>query len=444
MNSKKRRWLILAHPFNMDGRAASHTITDKIPHLLAQGIEVVVISGVTGAQDHRFEHHQVWSLGPAGFKFELRHVLRQRLKSRLAYRTVMFLVSLLLLPSIVLERLCKPVESSWSWQFSATRLGLQLARLKPFDLVYSTAGPIAAHLAAQAIKQKMGTPWLAEIHDPLVMPGSTPRTRRQRAYAEVERQICKDADIAIWFTDQAMASALARHPALGTKGRVMLPGVDDPFAGQARPGYRPGEHLILGHFGSLSKSRSMLPFIHAMALLRKDAKPVYADLRLHIYGSQLDSASIQAAQQLGVMEHVIQWGRIEADPATGLSGREQVLMHMRECDALALVHGDDAMCREYIPSKLYEYLWMQRPIIATVHDNPQMARLLREQAHLVADSPMQAQGDPHTAPMLAAHLQQIWQQWSSQGLPDSGRATPYSTAAASSQLIGWATTLYHD
>ena len=78
---RPQRWLILAHPFNMDGRAASHTITDKIPHLLAAGIELVVISGVTGRHDDRFEHHQVWSWGPSGFKFELRHVLKQKISS---------------------------------------------------------------------------------------------------------------------------------------------------------------------------------------------------------------------------------------------------------------------------------------------------------------------------------------------------------------------------
>jgi hypothetical protein len=443
MSASKPRWLILAHPFNMDGRAASHTITDKIPHLLAHGIEVVVISGVTGDKDTRFEHHQVWSAGPSGFKFELRHVLRQKLRSRLAYRLVMLAVSLALLPLIFIERIFKPVESSWSWQFSATGLALRLARQKPFDLVYSTAGPFAAHLAAQSLKSSLGVPWLAEIHDPLVMPGTMPRTRRQLAYADVERRICLDADIAIWFTDQAMASALARHPVLGGRGRVMLPGVDDPFHGKLPPPYVRRKQLILGHFGSLSNSRTLLPFVHAMAILQKQAPKAYADLRIHIYGGQLDAPSVQAAEQLGVMDRITRFGRIETDPVTGLSGREQVLHRMRECDALALVHGEDAMCAEYIPSKLYEYLWMQRPIIATVHDNPQMATLIREQGHFVAECPLQPGGSVQAAPELARLLQQLWQHWRSTGLPDSGRITPYTTAASTAQLMSWAQAIDH-
>jgi hypothetical protein len=55
----KQRWLVLAHAFNMDGRAASQTITDKLPHLEKAGIELVILSGVSGRHDAHFEHHQL-------------------------------------------------------------------------------------------------------------------------------------------------------------------------------------------------------------------------------------------------------------------------------------------------------------------------------------------------------------------------------------------------
>jgi hypothetical protein len=440
--SPHRRWLIFAHPFNMDGRAASHTITDKIPHLLAAGIEVVVVSGVTGQLDRRFEHHQVWSPGPAGFKFELRHVLRQRLKSRVYYRSLMFLVSIVLLPLIFIERLFKPVESSWSWCYSAARRGLRLAEEKPFDLIYSTGGPFAAHLAAHTLKKKLGTAWLAEIHDPMVLPGSIPRTRRQKAYAEVERRICTDADIAIWFTDQAMSSALRRHPAMGSRGRVMLPGVDNPFYGSPPP-YAPKQKMVLGHFGSLSPTRTFLPFIQSIVFLKANASQAYRDLEVHIYGAPLDAPSVEMAHSLGVWDRIRLFGRIENDPVTGRSGREQVLTRMRQCDVLALVHGDDAMCAEYIPSKLYEYLWMQRPILATVHNNPQMAQLIRDQGHQAAECSLENGGrSTAVSAVLSEALFQLWKRWKMSGLPDTGKPTPYTTAASTRELIDWAQSIY--
>ncbi len=46
-----RRWLLLSHAFNMDGRAASLTITDKIPYFLEAGVQPIVLSAITGLKD---------------------------------------------------------------------------------------------------------------------------------------------------------------------------------------------------------------------------------------------------------------------------------------------------------------------------------------------------------------------------------------------------------
>lgn len=443
LSPRRQRWLILAHAFNMDGRAASQTITDKIPHLLDAGIELVVLSGVMGAQDQRFEHHRLWSSGPSGFRFELRHVLRQRVASRWLYRLCMNLVSLVLLPAMLVERILKPIESSWSWQFSATRKARQLARDKPFDLIYSTGGAFAAHLAGRRLQQQLGVPWLAEIHDPFVHPGSVPTTRRQMAYAQVESVICSHADVAIWFTQQAMESARRRNPQLGERGRVMLPGVDSPFKG-AMPAYKAGAKLVIGHFGSLSATRTLTPFMHAWHQIDQNEPDTGKDIELHIYGGALDSTSAALASQWGLTDRIRQFGRIETDPVTGQSGRDQVLAKMRQCDALLLVHGEDTICEEYIPSKLYEYLWMQRPIMATVHDNPQMAEIMRGQGHLVAESSLRNGGNSQdAAPELAVHIVSIWKQWNAQGLPDSGRISPYTTLASTGLVMDCAQKLMH-
>ncbi|MEQ1657604.1 MAG: glycosyltransferase, partial [Hylemonella sp.] len=253
----RQRWLILAHAFNMDGRAASQTITDKLPHLRRAGIEVVVLSGVSGTRDKVVEHHQLWPAGPAGLRFELRHVLRRRFDNRVVYRILMTLASIVLLPGLIFEKLLRPVESSWSWWLSAYVKGRALARQQPFDLIYSTGGAFAAHLAGRALKKATGTPWLAEVHDPFITPGNTPHTAQQKMQARVEGLICREADVAIWFTEQALASARARHPELGARGKMLLPGIDPPF--KELPPYQPGSKFIVGHFGSLSATRNLVP-----------------------------------------------------------------------------------------------------------------------------------------------------------------------------------------
>ncbi|MDR7305276.1 glycosyltransferase [Rhodoferax saidenbachensis] len=417
-----QRWLVLSHAFNMDGRAASQTITDKLPHLEAAGIELVVLSGVSGEQDRHYEHHQLWPAGAAGIRFELRHVLRKRLADPKVYRLVMMLLSIPLLPFMFIEKLLRPVESSWSWWLTAYLRGRSLARHRKFDLIYSTGGAFAAHVAGRALKKALGARWLAEVHDPLVMPGSVPKTGQERMQAEVERQICTDADVAIWFTEQALASARRRHPQLGERGKMMLPGIDAPF--RVLPSYVPGAKMVIGHFGSLSATRNLTPIISALEALVSKRPELRSLLELQLAGGPLDAVSQAAITQSPVRDLVRHLGRIEADPVTGMSGREQILRRMRSADVLLLLHGTEPICAEYIPSKLYEYLWMQRPILATVHGNPQMVELLRGQGHFVVQD-----GDN-----FEEVLEKMMDRWRLQGLGNNRQVSPYTTRTAVQRL----------
>ena len=49
--AKSKKWLLISHAFNMDGRAASLTITDKIPYFLEAGVQPIVLSAITGVKD---------------------------------------------------------------------------------------------------------------------------------------------------------------------------------------------------------------------------------------------------------------------------------------------------------------------------------------------------------------------------------------------------------
>ncbi len=436
----RQRWLVLAHAFNMDGRAASQTITDKLPHLTQAGIDVVVLSGVSGTRDHQYEHHQLWPAAAAGIRFELRHVLRKRWGSGKRYRSAMLLASLLLLPFMLVEKILRPVESSWSWWLSAYLVGRRLARQQPFDLIYSTGGAFAAHIAAAALKRASGTRWLAEVHDPMVVPGSQPHTAQQKMQARVERLICEQADVALWFTEQALASARQRHPVLGARGHMMLPGVDAP-AFSLTP-YVAGDKLVLGHFGSLSATRNLSYLMRALDLLLERHPQWLGRIELQVTGGPLDAVSARALAQ---MRHdcVRHFGRIEADPQSGKSGRELILQRMRSVDVLVLVHGIEPICAEYMPSKMYEYLWMQRPILATVHCNPQMVRLLRQLQHMVlrtdaCNSALAVDAQNPLVQELAEVLDGLLQRWESQGLPDNGLISPYTTAASAAQLCAFA------
>jgi hypothetical protein len=93
---------------------------------------------------------------------------------------------------------------------------------------------------------------------------------------------------------------------------------------------------------------------------------------------------------------------------TGKSGRERVIEKMQEADVLVLLHGNDEWCAEYIPSKLYDYLWTGRPIWGITHRNPQLDQML-----LRRNSYISAEGDSEGVSMT---MERIWLDWQAKRL----------------------------
>jgi hypothetical protein len=417
-------WLILSHGFNMDGRAASQTITDKIP-FLARSVEPVIISATTGTLDPVLEHHQLNGWAPSALKFDLRHSLRRRYGSGFAYKLIKAACTLPLLPFYVVERLCIHLENQWSWFYPAYRRGLKVIRARQPAVIYSTGGANSAHLAGYLLARKTGLPWIAEVHDPMIHTAMNPKRQSTRWAAWLEGLICRHADAAFWFTDEALARARARHPSLGSRGHVIIPGAESP--GFDSIAYTPSTLLRIGHFGSLNPSRNMEVFFAGLAEALRNEPAIATDVVIEIYGSQFDSVSQSARDRLPPVLQIKVLGRLEHDPVNGKSGRQQVLEAMRQVDLLLLLHGTDAFCEEYIPSKLYEYLWTQRPVLALTWRNPMLDRMLEIEGHthVVATD----------AAAVAIALVGIWKRWRTRGLPDHGRPSPYSNLAAVQQLL---------
>jgi hypothetical protein len=435
--TSKKRWLLLSHAFNMDGRAASQTITDKIPYFLEAGIELTVFSSITGLKDTRFPHYQFLAWGPAAFRFDFRHWFANQFGRGVLYKFVTISISILLAPFIAVEKTLLGFSSQWSWAMPAYLHGRTLIQNKKVDLVYSTAGAWSAQLAALWLKKSTGVFWMAEIHDPLVIRNSpddlgfaTPRNRDARCRKWLETQICKHADVAWWFTDGAVHYAKLRNPNLNepgnAKGVMVIPGAEPPGAVgeisqlatqveqpthktkvEAQP-HTYGTHLVISHFGSLAKNRSISTILNRLPSLFQKYPEARSAIQVHVYGAKVDSLTADAITQHGFTDLVVEHGRIEKDPVTGKSGRERIAERMQAADVLLLLHGDDAWCAEYIPSKMYEYFWMGRPIWAITHLNPQMNALLAERNSYISTA--------DDAASIDQALERIWLDWQQKNL----------------------------
>ena len=336
------------------------------------------------------------------------------------YKLLTGTVSVLLAPLIGIERLCLGYSSQWSWSIPAYIHGLKLIRSGEIDLIFSTGGAWSAHLAGLWLKKKTGLPWIVEIHDPLVIRKSPsdqgfdkPSNRDAQFRQYLEKQICKYADLAWWFTDGAVHYAKVRNPNLNTPdnalGLMVLPGAEPPGGLSSAQVHQFTSHLNLCHFGSLAKDRSLSTILNALVPLFNKYPQARECVRVHAYGAPLDSLTVDAIKRLGFEDVLIAHGRLEKDPVTGKSGRERVVEKMQSADVLILLHGNDEWCAEYIPSKFYEYLWAGRPIWGITHRNPQLDQMLLERSAYLSP-----QNDPEA---VALALERIWLDWNQKCLP---------------------------
>jgi hypothetical protein len=124
---------------------------------------------------------------------------------------------------------------------------------------------------------------------------------------------------------------------------------------------------------------------------------------INVYGAPLDALTKEALEQYRYHDVLIDHGRLEKDPLSGISGRERVVQELQKSDVLILLHGNDEWCAEYIPSKFYEYLWAGRPIWGITHRNPQLDQMLSERGAYLS----------HETDKLSIEmaLERIWLDW---------------------------------
>ena len=303
-------------------------------------------------------------------------------------------------------------------------------RQRDYELVFSSGGAWAAHLAAAWIKRRTGVRWIAEVHDPMVIrddardDGTAPRRNRNARYVQkLEGVICREADRIWWFTEAAHDYALLRHPELGDKGFVVYPGSEAP---EVEGTYVESGLLNICHFGSLTNDRSMSRVINGLAEAASVMPEILDSIRFHTYGTVVDEAGREAMRETGLDRVVVEHGRLEFDPKTGLSGRARVTRAMFEADVLLLLHGDYEWCAEYIPSKYYEYLWAKRPILAVTNRSDSFDRLLTERSAYIC----------HTLDnqSIAKTLIDVYQDWRNHRLR-LPRGEPISVASAVDRIL---------
>lgn len=405
--------LVISYFANVDSLAPSHHIDDRLPYL-SEKADIVLLSSPCGNRNEAvFSHARVPSPAPSGIRYELRHFLKRRCRTKLTRKLWEALVLVPVLPLYLLEKIILKLDSTWSWFLTASVAAWVLAIKHRPKAIYSTGGPVCAHLAAIITSRLTGIPYVAEFQDSVVNQYAAPGWLERLFMKWVESIVFKTADKVVFLTAKAARNAEERH---GAGKAVHIYAGGEPLQKRTAAHQR-GPVLKFSHFGSLGGSRNLDCFLDAIEELLDESPDLKDKIVLELYGHS-DRKVAKRIKESRYEGAVHAKGKIKRSDSLGL---------MSSVDVLLLIQNADVVASESIPSKTYEYLHAGRPILALVYRNPELKAMLEEYGHFVCEA------DDREAVKKA--LQRFVSLWEKEALVPVSQKSPYTVETAVQKLF---------
>lgn len=368
MPTKQNKWLIISYFANEGGLACSHHIDDRLSVFAGKEIAVTLLTSICVKRLSLVKHIRVPCMSPSGIRFEIRHMLRRRKYSAFMYKLLETLILLPVLPLYFIEKLCYRIDTTWWWSpFAFLRGYVQCIKCRP-DVIYSTGGPISAHIASAMLSKVTEIPWIAELQDPLVHSYCARSPFELRLTKWAEKVICSKANKVVFLTSQALQHTFERTGNNGN-GVVIYPGAP-AIKTQVTP-HCSGDFLNFVHLGSLGGSRNLASFLEALHALASESSQMRSKIRVSLFGT-FDKNVKKQIEAFPYDEMLMVYGRVS---------RERSLEEMQKSDVLLLIQNLDPISSETIPSKVYEYFHARRPILGLLYNNNELTKMFNEFGH---------------------------------------------------------------
>jgi glycosyltransferase involved in cell wall biosynthesis len=266
--------------------------------------------------------------------------------------------------------------------------GLRLLRKEKVDVIYTTSPPHSAHLIGYGLKWLTEIPWIADFQDPWTLsPWHDSLVKQSLAYqieTRMEAKIMDRADRVIFNTTHAMAEHMKHYGEALAQKSIAIPNGFDPedMERLTRNGKtkRPKGKLTLLHAGTLYRKRNPLPLIEAVHRLHRQGILSVDNFHLAFVGkATMEEEANERIQELGLTELA------HFSPPVQ---HEECLRLMRDAEALLLLQPET---RLQVPAKLYEYGYLQKPILAITEPDGAAADIIKQhQMGVIAPNTVEA------------------------------------------------------
>ena len=293
-------------------------------------------------------------------------------------------------------------DEEMGWLVPGVVAGLRTIRRQRIDAIYATGRPWTALVIGLVLARLTGRPFLADFRDPwMTNPFRLPYSRlRTTLEAHLERAVVEGAERVIANTEALRDEFLQRFPHQpATKFVSLLNGFDpEDFSGIGAPVTRPGKHLTITHTGFLYLKRDPKRFLEAVKSAVQTGEVSASSLQVRFVGPVELPYSLESyAATAGLGDVIAVHGRVPY---------EESLEFLNSSDVLLLLQPGT---KTQVPSKLFEYIGMRKPILA-------VSPLGGATAAIVADENLGEVADPEDVPAMANAIRRMCRQWR-QGRP---------------------------
>jgi len=258
-----------------------------------------------------------------------------------------------------------------SWIYSGIRAGRRLVHEWSPNAIFSTYPIASAHEIALRLSREFALPWVADFRDPMGQESYPADERIRKAYWDLERRVLGQCAAVTVTTEGTAALYRDRYPGFPANRVTVIPNGFDELAFPPLPtttGERLPGPLRFLHSGNLyPHERNPEFFFRAVAELRDEGRVGPEIARFDLRGGGYPDRYQPQIESLGIADMV----RL----LPGLPYRD-ALREMHESDFLMLFQA--ANCNRQIPAKLYEYLYVGRPIVGFTDPAGDTGRLLAD------------------------------------------------------------------
>tara|TARA_R110002167_G_scaffold122547_2_gene301086 strand:- start:2189 stop:3433 length:1245 start_codon:yes stop_codon:yes gene_type:complete len=271
------------------------------------------------------------------------------------------------------------LPDNWqSWIVGGVISGLwSILKNKPNVLV-STYPIASAHFIAYILHKLTGIPWIADFRDPMAQADYPTDPVKKRWFEWIEKKIIKHCEYAFVTAPGAKTFYEQKYPQCGEDFWQIIPnGFDETlFADLHSSPYvevkNPQPKIIL-HSGVIYPSeRDPTDFFNALAELQNEGSISSKDIVIRLRATGHDDLF---RKQLAVLK---------IDPLVQLEPTvpyRQALQEMFDVDGLLLLQA--ANCNYQIPAKAYEYIRIQKPVLALTPNEGDTGQLLLQAGNTV-------------------------------------------------------------